>query len=75
MFLSDEINLEQFETIVSNICLLITTGTREVVGSTLSFMKVIISSYSNHLKTQLPMIVCIIMIVMLKTFKIRTKVL
>lgn len=64
MFLLDEISLEQFETIVSNICLLITTGTREVVGSSLSFMKVIISSYSNHLEPQLPMIVCIIIIVM-----------
>ncbi|XP_060843061.1 RRP12-like protein [Rhopalosiphum padi] len=45
----NEINSDQFETILSNICLLITTGTREVVNSALSFIKVIITSFSNDL--------------------------
>ncbi|XP_008183768.1 RRP12-like protein isoform X2 [Acyrthosiphon pisum] len=45
----DEINSIQFETILSNICLLITTGTREVVSSALSFIKVMITSFSDGL--------------------------
>lgn len=60
MFISEEINSEQFETILSNICLLITTGTREVVGSALSFIKVIITSFSNDLLSHLSTIVSII---------------
>lgn len=61
MFL-DEINSEQFEMILTNICLLITTGTREVVSSALSFIKVIITSFSNDLLPHLSTIVCIIYI-------------
>ncbi|XP_022172679.1 RRP12-like protein isoform X2 [Myzus persicae] len=45
----DELNSTQFETILSNICLLITTGTREVVSSALSFIKVMITSFSDGL--------------------------
>lgn len=48
--------------ILSNICLLITTGTREVVSSALSFIKVIITSFSNDLLPHLATIVCIICI-------------
>lgn len=46
--------------ILSNVCLLITTGTREVVSSALSFIKVIITSFSNDLLPHLSTIVCII---------------
>lgn len=60
MLFSEEINSEQFETILSNVCLLITTGTREVVGSALSFIKVIITSFSNDLLPHLSTIVSII---------------
>lgn len=62
MFILDEINSEQFEMILSNVCLLITTGTREVVGSALSFIKVIITSFFNDLMPHLSTIVCIIII-------------
>lgn len=58
----DEVSSEQFEMIVNNICLLLTTGTREVVNAGLSFIKVIIASFSNDLMPQLPNIVCIIII-------------
>lgn len=57
MFVLGNIELLQFEVIVSNICLLITSGTREVVASALSFIKVIISSFSNDLMSQLPTVV------------------
>jgi len=57
IFILDEINSNQFETILSNICLLITTGTREVVSSALSFIKVIITSFSNDLMPYLSTIV------------------
>lgn len=46
--------------IVNNVCLIITTGTREVVNAGLSFIKVIIASFFNDLMPQLPNIVCII---------------
>lgn len=62
MLFSEEINSEQFETILSNVCLLITTGTREVVGSALSFIKVIITSFSNDLLPHLSTIVSIIVL-------------
>lgn len=58
-----EINSEQFETILSNICLLLTTGTREVVSSALSFIKVIISSFFDNLYPHLSTIVRIIMLI------------
>lgn len=57
MFILDEINSVQFETILSNICLLITTGTREVVSSALSFIKVMITSFSSGLMPYLSTIV------------------
>lgn len=62
LFILGEINSEQFETILSNICLLITTGTREIVGSALSFIKVIITSFFDDLYPHLSTIVCIIII-------------
>jgi len=57
IFILDEINSVQFETILSNICLLITTGTREVVSSALSFIKVMITSFSSGLMPYLSTIV------------------
>lgn len=60
MFILDEINSEQFERILCNVCLLITTGTREVVSSALSFIKVIISSFYNELSPYLSTVVRII---------------
>ncbi|XP_050436764.1 RRP12-like protein [Adelges cooleyi] len=51
------ISSNQLEVTISNICLLVTTGTREVVSSALSFFKVIIASYSNDLLPHLSSIV------------------
>lgn len=59
LFVLDDINSEQFEMSLSNVCLLITTGTREVVSSALSFIKVIITSFFNDLMPHLSIIVCI----------------
>jgi ribosomal RNA-processing protein 12 len=53
----NEINSDQFEIIVNNICLLTTTGTREVVSCALSFIKVIVTSFSNDLMPQLSTII------------------
>lgn len=63
MFVLDEINSEQFGRTLSNICLLITTGTREVVSSAISFIKVIITSFYNELSPHLSLVVCIIIII------------
>lgn len=62
MFVLDEITSDQFERTLSNVCLLITTGTREIVSSALSFIKVIISSFYNELSPYLPIVVRIIII-------------
>ncbi|VVC28769.1 Hypothetical protein CINCED_3A003974 [Cinara cedri] len=52
-----EINPSQFEVILSNVCLLLTTSTRQIVSCALSFIKVITSSFYNKLLPYLSKVV------------------
>ena len=64
MFFTASISSSLLETIVENLCLLLTSKTREVVKAALGFMKVLLSAYPDtvlapHLKQIVSFTLCL----------------